>query len=305
MKQEVTLYMLLDCQASIKKMKGMAADWNKKCKSTYKEDYKKYTLKETHIYTAEQFINTYYQHTLNNKKHRRSPEHYFDVTNTLLAKRTGAHKKTMQEHIKRLQLCGFIVEKRYRGTNAAPRYYLNTEALVPRWDVEIAQMLPNLPDGNMPSFTSGCTAIRIFCNHTESQEALKNKDGKAEVDFAGSVDDVENPFGEINASVLSQDGIGHKKHWKQGQGISYKAPSARMAPNLQAGAAKSQPDVNYLVIIALNLLLKILYAKRKVTPQQIEGAKVILCHRKNKIKKPCIAARLSLLPLFTPAAAPK
>lgn len=124
------MYQEIDFTPTFNKLREVFILYNEKLKLIKPQQYRKLSLKSTHMETARELIRWYGAYLHKNKVKQLDPERRFWITNSGVAKKKLQNRCTIYRHILILQQSGVITNKIFHGSSCGVEIEINKGLLV-------------------------------------------------------------------------------------------------------------------------------------------------------------------------------
>lgn len=196
------MYLELDFTKSFHKLKELFEAYNQVLKVEKPYQYKKLSLKSTHLETMKEILRFYGAYLYRNKKYELPQDRRFWITNTGIAKNKLQHRSTIYRHILILQESGILTNKIFHGSDCGieveiHKYiliYKNTIQQSRQWiqqelllidqntkvNYDIVATCKDNDSGNFPetyNINKNCEKVQNKDFNTDHHETLSKKQG--------------------------------------------------------------------------------------------------------------------------------
>jgi len=130
------MYLEIDFTKTFERFRSYCEIYNNLLRIKKPEQYRKLSLKSTHVETAKEIARFYGAYLHKNKRYKLDESRRFWITNTGIAKNKLQHRSTIFRHIAVLQECGFITNKIFHGSDCGIEVELNPKLLIYKNDLE-------------------------------------------------------------------------------------------------------------------------------------------------------------------------
>jgi hypothetical protein len=316
-KQSEILFLELDINQTEKRFRKYAEDYNKelhnpeflkeqhqahqKYKVQVQESIKSLSIKNTHIQTTSAIIKAYFNHLKQIEKGKIIKDPIFTMNNEAIGTMTGMCGRSARRHVNKLLATGFLLEKVFRGSNAAFILKINPEFLVARPNKKLTDLLINqhverypampicpitlkLYKSLKPSFTDFPSGIiRTLCPHVEINPDTFNNN----ILSKGIVDNClhtkskrPQKISVINNDLKNSSCVGNPDNKNPEQTIVRHQESQNQdyQQKIQREKQKNIPpamlhSIFFFTELAWNFVRSLLYENREFQPGQIQAAK--------------------------------
>jgi hypothetical protein len=133
------MYQEINFTPTFKKLRDAFILYNEKLKLDKPKEYRKLSLKSTHMETAREIIRFYAAYLHKNSKYQLDEDRRFWITNTGIAKHKLQNRSTIYRHILVLKDAGIITNKIFHGSNCGVEVAINKDLLVYKKNIEQAR----------------------------------------------------------------------------------------------------------------------------------------------------------------------
>ncbi|MFN8436028.1 MAG: hypothetical protein U0V72_00200 [Cytophagales bacterium] len=130
------MYLEIDFTKTFERFRSYCEIYNNLLRINKPQQYRKLSIKSTHVETAKEIARFYGAYLHKNKKYKLDENRRFWITNTGIAKNKLQHRSTIFRHIAVLQECGIITNKIFHGSDCGIEVELNPKLLIYKNDLE-------------------------------------------------------------------------------------------------------------------------------------------------------------------------
>ncbi|MCU0336569.1 MAG: hypothetical protein MUF12_01800 [Sediminibacterium sp.] len=130
------MYLEIDFTKTFERFRSFCEIYNNLLRINKPQQYKKLSIKSTHVETAKEIARFYGAYLHKNKKYKLDETRRFWITNTGVAKNKLQHRCTIYRHILVLEQCGIITNKIFHGSDCGIEVELNPKLLIFKNDLE-------------------------------------------------------------------------------------------------------------------------------------------------------------------------